>query len=71
MTHEEKAKEIVERFYSLEYVESREAAKQCAVIYVEGIIGELVSPACLSGHYTVNEYQYEWWQQVKTAIEKL
>jgi hypothetical protein len=72
MTSQEKAKELVDRFYymlpnngshtGINNVESRyKEAKQCALIAIEEVL------------QTIWEYhlQAEWWQEVKEEIENL
>jgi hypothetical protein len=72
MTSQEKAKELVSKFYymlpnnggftGINNVESRyKEAKQCALIAVEEVL------------QTIWEYhlQEEWWQEVKEEIENL
>lgn len=69
MTPKEKAEELVERFNLLQtYVEyfSYDHAKQCALICVDEIFKTVKSVSS-------NEIEYDdnYWQEVKTEIEKL
>lgn len=68
MKAEEKAKELVEKFwnqfnYLVEYGDTRSEAKQCALICVDEIIE------------AINGLQYErktdYWENVRKEIEKL
>jgi hypothetical protein len=65
----EKAKELVERFdNTLTYLESKNKAKQCALICVDEIRLELDNFGNDDG------YQFsrvEYWQEVKQEINKL
>jgi hypothetical protein len=75
MNYKEKAEELVEKFFSVipvpdydEYVNPlkthKERAKQCALICVDEIIGSV--------KYTFPSAEFlNYWQQVKTEIEKL
>ena len=68
MTPQEKAKELVDRFdETLTYLESKQKAKQCALIAVEEILNTLYSIPF--GNALDNELEY--WQEVKQEIEKL
>ncbi len=73
MTPKEKAKELVDKYdKTLTYLESKNKTKQCALIAVDEIIKSTPSmniypPNFQSKHPRVKEY----WQQVKTEIEKL
>ncbi len=60
MTPQEKAKEIVYKFY--DEIKYMERAKQCAMIAVDEMTNELGS----LGHI-----QLKYWQQVKKEIENL
>jgi len=85
MTHEEKAKEIVERFESIVYdnltftgdgTEVMGLAKQCAVIYVDGKIEECEFFLELirgNGFTDLSQTRkrISEWNQVKQEIEKL
>jgi hypothetical protein len=68
MTPKEKAKELVDRFdETLTYLESKQKAKQCALIAVEEILNTLYSIPF--GNALDNELEY--YQEVKQEIEKL
>lgn len=69
MTPEEKAKELVEKFYeySQDVGRTRYNSKQCAIICVDEII-EVLAP--FSWNPNSRSHQ-EYWQQVKTAIQSL
>jgi hypothetical protein len=60
MTPQEKANELVDRFdETLTYLESKQKAKQCALIAVEEIL------------HTCVESMIYYWNEVKQEIEKL
>ena len=74
MKAEEKAKELVEKYYELSIVttyngnDENEVAKQCALIAVDEIIkSQPFDIYNMEQCKNVNEY----WQEVKTEIEKL
>jgi len=77
MTPQEKALELVKKFYPIlgginpadwEYF-NKEEAKQCAIIAVDEIIAEL--PEYLFGHPILVEKRINYYEEVKTEIEKL
>ena len=78
MNYKEKAEELVEKFFSVipvpDYDEyenplktHKERAKQCALICVDEIIKTFIPKS--NKKYKCDEIDY--WQQVKTEIEKL
>ena len=82
MNEQEKARELVERFYkatvSVESIGDKSSAKQCALICVEEIIGDLKSSLeqskVIDLHPHVEGFvagMIVWWQNVKSEIEKL
>ena len=58
MTPKEKAEELVDKYYEFHYI-NYELAKQCALIAVDEILK--------TNPYKARNY----WQEVKTEIEKL
>jgi len=69
MTPKEKAKELVDRFdETLTYLESKQKAKQCALIAVDEIINSNPhsNPLNTDVHSTMS-----YWNEVKQEIEKL
>jgi len=61
MTPKEKAKELVDRFdETLTYLESKQKAKQCALIAVDNVLW-------MASHYATIDY----WNEVKQEIEQL
>ena len=70
MTPQEKAKELVEKFIPMTkdwdeqngYLINEGKAKECALIAVDEIIKE---------HYPQDAKRCEYWNQVKTEIEKI
>lgn len=67
MTPEEKAHDLFDKFYKK--VGFREQAKQCALIAVDEILS---LPSKHDGRMiAVILEDYQYWQQVKTEIEKL
>lgn len=66
MTPKEQAKELVDKFYlySTAPTHNPEMAKQCALIAVDEILSKR-----LVAHLPWQEVEY--WEQVKTEIEKL
>jgi hypothetical protein len=73
MTPQEKAEELLEKYdETLTYLESKSKAKQCALIAVDMLIKctpsmNIYPPNFQSKNPRVKEY----WQEVKTEIEKL
>jgi thymidine kinase len=62
MTAQDKAKELVEKYdQTFTYLESKNKAKQCAIIAVDEI---------LNLDYFSEEGR-EYWQEIKNEIEKL
>jgi hypothetical protein len=52
------------------YIDARyKAAKQCALIAVDEILSHIIITTNQSG--LVRDFQKEYWQKVKTEIEKL
>ena len=79
MTYQEKARELIENFYSevedfdllhnsQEYKARNETAKQCALIAVDEIITVLRSAPV---HYTHDSDICKYWYKVKTEISNL
>lgn len=66
MTPEEKAKELVERYF-WKAVQTREQAKRSAIIAVDEIISELTEQISPSVH----GFRHDYWKGVKQEIEKL
>ena len=69
MTPKEKAKELVDRFdETLTYLESKQKAKQCALIAVDEIINSNPhsNPLNTDVHSTMS-----YWNEIKQEIEKL
>lgn len=68
----EKAKEIVNKFYETllknDLLQSYNAAKQCARMAVDEIIATYTNK---DKSYWLLEDEVDYWQQVKTEIEKL
>jgi hypothetical protein len=73
MTPQEKAKEIVYKFY--DEIKYMERAKQCAMIAVDEIINSNPNNPLFSDKKTENGYTdmtpIDYWQQVKKEIENL
>jgi len=68
-TFKEKAKELAEKYdTTLTYLESKSKAKECALIAVDEII-EMLSFDL--GHDDTARGLCEYWQEVKSEIEKL
>jgi len=73
MTHKEKARELVDKFkeQTKGWTKStaHQRAKQCAIIYVEGILNEIF----LFKHEAPNIYlgMSRYWQNVKQEIQSL
>jgi hypothetical protein len=67
MTPKEKAKELKDKYMNVKWQIYLDDAKQCALIAVNGILD--ANPM----YYTGFEYEsnLEYWEQVKTEIEKL
>ena len=74
MNEQEKARELVERFYkatvSVESIGDKSSAKQCALICVEEFLTEY-DTKILSGRPSHLEARKAYWQNVKSEIEKL
>jgi len=80
MTPQEKAIDLVDKFYQHTNTNSKERAKACALIAVDEMIKEVYN---ISHQYTAlylvvsKSYYYEeskelkFWQEVKKEIEKL
>jgi hypothetical protein len=72
MTPKEKAQELVSKFKELPqegtlmFYLAFEISKQCALIAVDEILSTLYDY-----HYDSESGAYEYWQEVKTEIEKL
>jgi hypothetical protein len=72
MTPKEKAQELVSKFKELPqegtlmFYLAFEISKQCALIAVDEILSTLYDY-----HYDSESGAYEFWQEVKTEIEKL
>lgn len=70
MTPQEKAKDLVDRFYlySTAPTHNPEMAKQCALIAVDEIL-----TAITFNMYDEDAYnkEHNYWQEVKTEIEQL
>ena len=72
MTPKEKAQELVFKFKELPqegtlmFYLAFEISKQCALIAVDEILSTLYDY-----HYDSESGAYEYWQEVKTEIEKL
>ena len=79
MSPKEKAKEIFEKFQSIEDSKSymggqllfTDEAKQCALIAVEEIEEALYQYGVKSMELQNMDSTFRYWQQVKTEIEKL
>lgn len=75
MTPHEKAKELVKKFDELDYGFCEvdlycHNSKQCAIIVVE----EIIKLPCLTDEAWLSvpdEYKIQYWNEVKTEIEKL
>jgi len=72
MTPKEKAKELVERFLSIEGADDcgnsySYVAKQCALICVDEIINTYPTPWSILDI----DFQKEYWQEVKQELLKL
>jgi hypothetical protein len=65
MTPKEKAKELVEKMFSLS-TNNAFPAKQCALIAVDEIVNSVVVT-----NLSVAENQFLYWEQVKEEINKL
>ena len=67
MTPKEKAEELVNKFSDLEDGEMYIGkAKQCALIAVDEIINSVVIT-----NLTIAQNQFDYWEEVKSEIEKL
>lgn len=64
MTIQEKAEELVDKYWLKEITNDREIAKQCALIAVNEILNTVNN---LFNTYSQNDY----WLQVKQEIEKI
>ena len=75
MTPKEKSEELFVKFYPNWYdnglVVKRKYAKQCALICVDEILKASTIKLSPSGNVGKFVYIDEYWQQVKTEIEKL
>lgn len=67
MTPEEKARELILKYYGLIPMNTVSFAKQCALITVDEIIKELTEEISPSVH----GFRHKYWQEVKQEIEKL
>lgn len=66
MTQKEKAEDLVDKYYEFHYIDY-ELAKKCAIIAVDEIIE--ANPIAFDEYE--NCIAKQWWQEVKTEIEKL
>lgn len=66
MTPKEKAKELVDKYYIFNHIGNRHAIK-CALIAVE----EIIEANPIAFDEDENCIAKQWWQEVKTEIEKL
>ncbi len=75
---EEKAKELVDRFYALitrlgDFANNWEQAKQCALICVDEMIYDLTKknyyPDGKNCYFDPNYHRCNWWREVKQEIE--
>jgi hypothetical protein len=68
MTPKEKAKELIDKMYGdeVDYM-TEEQAKQCALIAVD----EIIASNPIAFDEEDNCIAKQWWQEVKTEIEKL
>ena len=66
MTPKEKAKELVDKF-NVVGLQQRAEAYQCAVIAVD----EIIASNPIAFDEDDNCIEKNWWQEVKTEIEKL
>jgi hypothetical protein len=68
MTPKEKAKELMNKFVVLT---DSHHTKQCALICVEEILSHVPYHNNDQALWIINEQTADYWQQVKTEIEKL
>ena len=66
MTPKEKAKELVDKYYIFNHIGNRHAIK-CALIAVD----EIIKSNPISFDEDENCIAKQWWQEVKTEIQKL
>ena len=69
MTPQDKAMELMLRYYELIPINTISFAKQCALIAVDELI-DYSMPSSEFGGY-IQSYTIEYWQEVKQEIEKL
>jgi hypothetical protein len=69
MTPQDKAMELMLRYYELIPMNTISFAKQCALIAVDELI-DYSMPSIEFGGY-IQSYTIEYWQEVKQEIEKL
>jgi hypothetical protein len=67
MTPQEKAKELIDKFYYFTASFGDEQAKQCALISVELHLEELSKMKLI---FSDRELHYKFWQQVKEELTK-
>lgn len=68
MTPEEKAKELVERYF-WKAVQTREQAKRSAIIAVDEIL-QIVPSVYVTKDEEIHSGHYQYWKEVKQEIEK-
>ena len=66
MTPKQKAKELVDKYYIFNHIGNRHAIK-CALIAVN----EIIEANPISFDEDENCIAKQWWQEVKTEIQKL
>lgn len=71
MTPEEKAKELVNKFDSLDFGDFCHDSKLCALIVVEEIVNELIDYGEESDELQNMDRTLNFWEVVKLEIEKI
>jgi hypothetical protein len=68
MTPKEKAEELINKYFNFIYLDlDYEQSKQCALIVVDEILGDIDDSIL----HPQNKEAIEYWQKVKKEIEKL
>ena len=82
MTPQEKAKELVDKFSNhsfydqsknnqCQFIETKESAKQCALIAVDEILAAIQLPPIENKGHALYDSQVDYWRQVHSEIENL
>ncbi len=76
MTHKDKAAELLMKFQNIESLKDFggmdfEIAKQCAIISVDEIIHALLLPPIANHGHMLFDSQLDYWQSVKSELEKM